>query len=237
MKRVAILACRRARVLAAACAAARCETGRTPPTETAAATALKAKGRIRLLGAEVPPGTQQAAHLDQRHGDGRVRRAGAGDRAQWQRSGAGAVSDCSGAWRRAERHRGDAARAQGHRSRGAERRGDRRADRQHPGFLSRHALPARPSRSESLLSRQPARQRRHAHGAFVLHRRREELLGSDRSAHGLAESHQSAAGARRSAHAASPAHDASARRAQSCSTASASAARCVARRRRPASRL
>ena len=29
------------------------------PTETAAATALKAKGRIRLLGAEVPPGTSK----------------------------------------------------------------------------------------------------------------------------------------------------------------------------------
>ena len=36
----------------------RCEAV-AAPTETAAATALKAKGRIRLLGAEVPPGTSK----------------------------------------------------------------------------------------------------------------------------------------------------------------------------------
>ncbi len=42
----------------------------------------------------------------------------------------------------------------------------------------------------------PERQRRDAHGAFVLHRSREELLGADRPAHRLVESHQPATGAR-----------------------------------------
>lgn len=61
MMRLRILAC-----VALACAAFVCtalaeENDAKPaaPTSTAAATALKAKGRIRLLGAEVPPGTSK----------------------------------------------------------------------------------------------------------------------------------------------------------------------------------
>ena len=56
MMRLAILA-----GLVLACSARAEENDAKPaaPTETATATALKAKGRIRLLGAEVPPGASK----------------------------------------------------------------------------------------------------------------------------------------------------------------------------------
>ena len=53
MRRLALVA-----LAALACSAQAQETAKPlAPTETAAATALKPKGRLRLLGAEIPPGT------------------------------------------------------------------------------------------------------------------------------------------------------------------------------------